>query len=110
MKQHTLQIKETPGELYFELPDDILNNLGWEVGDELSFEDKGNGTFMITKVKMVDIELEFSDEELFKYMKHAHEQGCSLSEWVNRILKLALFEDKLDDLYDQKYPGVTGDH
>ena len=110
MKQHTLQVKETPGELYFELPDDILNNLGWEAGDELSFEDKGNGTFMITKVKMVDIELEFSDEELFKYMKHAHEQGCSLNEWVNRILKLALFEDKLDDLYDQKYPGVTGDH
>ena len=110
MKQHTLQVKETPGELYFELPDDMLDRLGWEEGDELSFEDKGNGTFMITKVRMVDVELEFSDEELFKYMKHAHEQGCSLSEWFNRILKQALFEDKLDDLYDQKYPGVTGNH
>lgn len=102
MKQHTLQVKETSGELYFELPDDILDGLGWKEGDELSFEDKGDGTFMITKVTMVDVELEFSDEELFKYMKHAHEQGCSLSEWFNNILKLALFEDKLEALYDQK--------
>lgn len=103
MKQHTLQVKEaSDGELYFELPDDILNNLGWKEGDELSFSDKGDGSFIITKVRMADVEMEFSDEELFKYMKHAHEQGCSLNEWINHILRQALVEDKLEDLIDQK--------
>lgn len=101
MKQHTLQVKETNGELFMELPDDLLERMGWETGDELSFEDKGDGSFMIKKVKMVEVELEFSDEELFKYMKHAHEQNCSLNEWIDHVLQTALIEDRLGDLYDQ---------
>ena len=102
MKQHTLQVKETNGEMYFELPDDLLDRLGWKEGDELSFEDKGDGSFIITKVRMSSIELDFTDEELFKFMKHAHSEDLSFNQWVNRVVKTYVVEDRLDGLYDKE--------
>ena len=61
--KYTLEIKESAdGELYFDLPEDILNNLGWEEGDEVKFIKKGN-SFSIKKVDLINL---LSDENISK--------------------------------------------
>tara|TARA_B100000073_G_scaffold333916_1_gene325880 strand:- start:537 stop:734 length:198 start_codon:yes stop_codon:yes gene_type:complete len=56
MKVTELQVKEnSDGELYFELPDELMIHLGWEVGDDLKFIEKDNG-YLIKKVKKEKID------------------------------------------------------
>ena len=51
MKTTELQIKEnSEGDLYFNIPDNLLERLGWEDGDEIKFVEKDGG-FVLTKVK-----------------------------------------------------------
>ena len=51
MNNEELPIKETDdGELFFELPDDLLNRLGWSEDDELKFVEKDGG-FLKTKME-----------------------------------------------------------
>ena len=98
MKVSELEIKEnTNGELYFTIPDDILNRLGWEEGDEIKFSEKDDG-FILTKVKYETIELEFDDEELFKYMQCAHEQNLTFNEFCELAIKTQLNNSELDKL------------
>ena len=79
-----MEVKESPdGEFYFNLPDDLLSRLG--EGDEIKFVERDGG-FVIKKVKYESIKLDIDDEELFKYMKHAHENLLSLNEWVEKCL------------------------
>ena len=92
MKITQIEIKEnSSGELYFELPPALLEDLGWEEGDDVKFTDK-NGVFTINKVKYETIEVDFDDDELFKYMKHAHEKGMSFNEWIEDSLKRVIKE------------------
>tara|TARA_B110000495_G_C22411967_1_gene261803 strand:- start:177 stop:476 length:300 start_codon:yes stop_codon:yes gene_type:complete len=97
MSDHELQLKESAsGELFFRLPDQILDNLGWEEGDEVKFIEKDKG-FLIKKVKYETIELDFDDEELLKYMKLAHEKRMSFNEWVEHaLIQIINGELKLD--------------
>ena len=84
MEVSKMEVKESPdGEFYFNLPDDLLSRLG--EGDEIKFVERDGG-FVIKKVKYESIELDIDDEELFKYMKHAHENLLSLNEWVEKCL------------------------
>ena len=84
MELPKIEIKESSdGELYFNLPDDLLSRLG--EGDEIKFVERDGG-FVIKKAKYEIIELDIDDEELFKYMKHAHENLLSLNEWVEKCL------------------------
>jgi len=88
-----IPVKETPdGELFFELPDDLLDRLGWEEGDELKFVDKDGG-FLIKKVKYESVELEFDDDELLKYMLYAHENNITFNEFVEQALRNVLNEN-----------------
>jgi bifunctional DNA-binding transcriptional regulator/antitoxin component of YhaV-PrlF toxin-antitoxin module len=81
-----LKLKETDdGELFFNIPDDVLERLGWEEGDEIKFIERDSG-FLIKKVKYETIELDFNEDELFKYMRHAHKQGLSFNEWVEEVM------------------------
>ena len=51
MKTTELQIKEnSEGDLYFNIPDNLLERLAWEDGDEIKFVEKDGG-FILTKVK-----------------------------------------------------------
>ncbi len=94
MKVTELIVKENfDGELYFRLPDDLMERLGWEVGDELKFIPQDEG-FIIKKVKHETIELDFDEEELLKYMMFAHEQGITFNELCERAVKEKLKEDK----------------
>ena len=84
MELPKIEVKESSdGELYFNLPDDLLSRLG--EGDEIKFVERDGG-FVIKKAKYENIELDIDDEELFKYMKHAHENLLSLNEWVEKCL------------------------
>ena len=86
MKVSELEVKESfDGELYFRLPDDLLKRLGWEVGDELKFIPQDEA-FIIKKVKYETIELDFDDDDLFKYMQHAHKQGISFNQWIENVI------------------------
>ena len=84
MELPKIEVEESSdGELYFNLPDDLLSRLG--EGDEIKFVERDGG-FVIKKAKYENIELDIDDEELFKYMKHAHKNLLSLNEWVEKCL------------------------
>jgi|TARA_B100001094_G_scaffold154857_1_gene149860 bifunctional DNA-binding transcriptional regulator/antitoxin component of YhaV-PrlF toxin-antitoxin module len=86
-----IEIQETSdGELFFEIPPALLEDLGWQENDDVKFIDNKDGSFKIKKVKYETIELDFDDEELLKYMKHAHEKGMSFNQWVEDCLKQIL--------------------
>ena len=86
MKTTQLEVKENiDGELYFDLPDELLNRLGWAEGDDIKFVEQDGG-FLIKKVKYETIQLNFDKDDLFKYMQHAHEQGLSFNEWIENVI------------------------
>lgn len=87
MKVSELEVKESfDGELYFRLPDDLLDRLGWEVGDDLKFIPQDEA-FIIKKVKYETIELDFDNEELLRYMLFAHKENITFNELCERALK-----------------------
>ncbi len=97
MKTTELQIKEnSDGDLYFNIPDNLLERLGWEEGDEIKFVEK-DGRFILTKVKYKTIELDFDDEELLKYMVFAHEQGITFNELCERAVKEKIGKEECTD-------------
>jgi bifunctional DNA-binding transcriptional regulator/antitoxin component of YhaV-PrlF toxin-antitoxin module len=90
---NALKLQETKdGELFFNIPDDVLDRLGWEEGDDIKFVEKDGG-FLLKKVKYENIELEFDDEELLKYMQCAHEENITFNEFCERAIKA-----KINDL------------
>ena len=96
MKVSELEVKESfDGELYFRLPDDLLDRLGWEEGDEIKFTEKDGG-FVLTKVKYETIELDFDDKELLKYMQFAHEENITFNELCERALKEKIKENNYE--------------
>ena len=99
MKVTELEVKESfDGELYFRLPDDLLDRLGWEVGDEIKFTEKDGG-FVLTKVKYETIELDIDKEDLLRYMEFAHEENITFNELCERALKEKIEENpELDKL------------
>lgn len=85
-------LKETSdGDLFFTIPDEMLERLGWKEGDDLKFEDR-NGSVLIHKVKYESVELEFDDKELLKYMTYAHEQNITFNELCEEAIKAKLNE------------------
>jgi bifunctional DNA-binding transcriptional regulator/antitoxin component of YhaV-PrlF toxin-antitoxin module len=93
MKISELEIKENvDGELYFNIPDDVLSRLGWEEGDEIKFTEKNDG-FVLTKVKYKTIELDFDEEELLKYMQFAHEKNITFNELCQEVIQEKIDED-----------------
>ena len=92
MLEKEVILKETSdGDLFFTIPDEMLNRLGWKEGDDLKFEDRG-GSVLIRKVKYESVEVEFDDEELLKYMKFAHEKGITFNELCEEAIKTKLDE------------------
>ena len=91
MEKQIILKETTNGELFFTIPDEMLNRLGWKEGDDLKFEER-NGSVLIRKVKYESVELEFDDEELLKYMKFAHEKGITFNELCEEAIKAKLDE------------------
>jgi bifunctional DNA-binding transcriptional regulator/antitoxin component of YhaV-PrlF toxin-antitoxin module len=92
MKTTQLEVKENiDGELYFDLPDDLLNRLGWAEGDDIKFVEQDGG-FLIKKVKYETIELDFDKEDLLNYMTYAHNKNITFNELCERAIKEKLNE------------------
>lgn len=88
-----LKLKETEdGELFFNIPDDVLEKLGWEEGDEIKFVEQDGG-FLLTKAKYESIELDFDDKDLLKYMMFAHDRNITFNQLCQNAIK-----EKLEEL------------
>jgi len=87
-----LKLQETDdGDLFFNIPDDVLERLGWEEGDEIKFVDHYDG-FLLKKVKYESIELDFDEKDLLKYMMFAHERNMTFNELCENVIKEKLNE------------------
>tara|TARA_A200000159_G_C7336661_1_gene345351 strand:- start:2560 stop:2865 length:306 start_codon:yes stop_codon:yes gene_type:complete len=76
-------------DLFFEIPPKLLKNLGWKTGDDLKWEETDEGV-RLRKVKYETVELEFNDEEYFKFLRFAHENNMSFNELVEESVKEAM--------------------
>lgn len=91
-----LKLQETEdGELFFNIPDDVLERLGWEEGDEIKFVEQDGG-FLLKKVKYEKISLDIDDGDLLKYMMFAHEQDITFNQLCQNAIK-----EKLEELDDE---------
>ena len=87
-----LKLQETDdGELFFSIPDDVLERLGWKEGDEIKFVEKDGG-FLLKKVKYESVSLDIDDEDLLKYMMFAHEQDITFNELCENAIRDKLYE------------------
>ena len=98
MKITQIEIQEnSSGELFFEMPPSLLKCMGWKEGDSVKFTDNKDGSFSIKKVEYSTIELDFSDEELLRYMTYAHEKGMTFNELVEESVKEMLIKSDVDN-------------
>ena len=49
--KHTVKVEEDPdtGDLVLPLPTELLNQMGWDFGDTLIWDDNQDGTFSLSK-------------------------------------------------------------
>jgi hypothetical protein len=51
MSSWTVQVEEDEnGDLVLPLPAELLNQMGWDIGDELAWEEASNGAFSLKKI------------------------------------------------------------
>lgn len=92
MTSKELKLQETDdGDLFFNIPDDVLERLGWEEGDEIKFVDHYNG-FLLKKVRYESVELDFDKEDLLNYMTYAHNHNMTFNELCERAISAKLKE------------------
>ena len=87
-KIHTLPVKycDESDDMFLELPPEILDNMGWKIGDTLKWVIDDDGNILLKKPKYENVELEFDEQELFKYMLTAHEMNITFNEFVEQAL------------------------
>lgn len=91
MDKQVLLKETTDGDLFFTIPDEMLERLGWKEGDDLKFEER-NGSVLIRKVKYENVQLEFDEKELLKYMTYAHEQNITFNQLCEDAIKAKLLD------------------
>ena len=93
VKKHKVeiqQLKDGNDDCYLEFPPILLEGLGWKEGDDLKFLPQCDGSFIVKKVNLETVEMDFDEDELLKYMQLAHEQGLSLNEFIEKALEQAM--------------------
>ena len=90
-KIYEVEIKtdEFSGDLYFDLPKKMMEKLDWKPGDDLKWEETDEG-FRCRRIKYETVELDFDDEEYFKFLRFAHENNMSFNELVEESVKEAM--------------------
>ena len=87
-----LKLQETDdGELFFNIPDDVLDRLGWEEGDDIKFVEQDGG-FLLKKVRYESVELDFDEKDLLNYMTYAHFKNITFNELCEQAIKEKLNE------------------
>jgi hypothetical protein len=88
MRTTKIELQENSfGELFFEMPPDLLDYLDWKKGDDLKFTDHKNGVITIKNVKYSTVKLDIDDDNLLRYMKYAHERGMTFNELAQEAVK-----------------------
>jgi hypothetical protein len=71
-KTHTLIVQENEdGEFFIELNDEILEGTGWEIGDDLVWEDNKDGSWTLSKSDKVWVMVECIQQYRMRYMVQA---------------------------------------
>jgi hypothetical protein len=48
--KYTTKIEQDPsGELYFQIPDELWLEVGWDIGDTITWTDNGDGSYTLRK-------------------------------------------------------------
>jgi bifunctional DNA-binding transcriptional regulator/antitoxin component of YhaV-PrlF toxin-antitoxin module len=85
-------------ECFIEIPPELLEKVGWGVGDNIKFDIKKDGSIHLKKVELESVELEFDDDELLKIMMMAHERGETFNGFCENalaeVIKKSEFEDE----------------
>lgn len=84
-----VQTDSETNESFFEIPPELLKNLGWKTGDDLKWEETDDGV-LLRKVKYETVELELEEEDYVKYLKYAHENNMSFNELAEKAVKEAM--------------------
>ena len=48
-KTYTSKVEDYIGELFFKIPDELIEELGWEVDDKITWIDNNDGSFSLRK-------------------------------------------------------------
>lgn len=88
-KIHTLPVKycDDTDDMYLELPPDILESMQWDIGDTLKWVIDDDGNILLKKPKYENVELDFDEDELLKYLLMAHEMNITFNEFVEKALQ-----------------------
>ena len=98
--RHLIEIRELDdgsGDVYIELPPELLAKVGWKEGDDLRFDRGKNGSLIVKKANLESVELDFDEDELFKYMQLAHEKGISFNELCENALKEVITRSEFEN-------------
>lgn len=89
METNTVEVKENQdGELYFNIPDDVLNRLGWKEGDELIWDhDPKNQTCILRRVRYESVELDLDDDTFTGIARMAHDNNITFNQQIELIMK-----------------------
>ena len=100
MTTYTLEVKENEGEFFIELNDEILNQVGWVIGDVLTWTDNKDGSFTITKAG----EKEMSPFEQVKTFMVACDQPVTRNEHGWKLYQNLIDEELAEMLtaYDEE--------
>jgi len=76
------------GDLFIEIPQIILRNLGWKEGVKLEVNTNIDGSIKIKKpVEMTTIELDLSEKELIEIALAAHKLDITFNEFVVQAIE-----------------------
>jgi len=64
MTTYTVTVEEDPdtGDLVLPLPTELLNQMGWDIGDDLVWNDNFNGSFSLSKKVDKDTEKAYNKD------------------------------------------------
>jgi len=64
MNTYTVTVEEDPdtGDLVLPLPTELLNQMGWDIGDDLVWNDNFNGSFSLSKKVDKDTEKAYNKD------------------------------------------------
>jgi len=97
---HIIEIKELEdgsGDSYIEIPLPLLKKMNWVEGDDLRLDRRKDGSIRVKKVNFETVELDFDEDELFKYMQIAHEKGISFNQFCGNALSEALAKAEFEN-------------
>ena len=91
---YTVDIKhvEESDDLWMSIPTELMEQLGWEVGDDLKFIDHKDGSFRLKKIRLESVELEIPDDDLLQLTMMAHERNITLNDLITDICEDSIKE------------------